>query len=477
MEDVAISCSDLKRKGIKDGQQSRLIISKQNIDVRVVKCWYQLEGQGLWVRKFRKKVLIPELLLHDDNLIQLNGAAQTNVIRPVGFKDSDWLLPFTVPAHEYKQIWITCYIPPDTSPGLYHGNILVLSPKSSVSAMLDLTVEVLPFTLDPPMLDYAIYYRGKLTKVKNPFYLGKSYKWEYKTPEQMKTELQDILAHGFKYATIYQFIYGNGKYNFDMLDAVLRIREEVGVANSPFFFVGINVEKWVKPDMAETNKELDLLFDFLRKKNIADIYIYGLDEAKGKRLQSQRPIYELIHQKGGKIFVACSQGYFDIAGDLIDLPIYYEWPPRDLVETVHKKGSKIWIYHYPQGGFEDPVLYRHNYGFKLWQAGADGVCLYPYQDVFGDLWNEFDNKDYKNEMMTYPTENGVIPTIQWEGMREGIDDVRYLTTLLNELKNHHLNERDKTVKWLKEIDLAQEQPGNLRRKIIGKIIDLRKVNK
>ena len=33
--------------------------------------------------------------------------------------------------------------------------------------------------------------------------------------------------------------------------------------------------------------------------------------------------------------------------------------------------------------------------------------------------------------MAYPTVNGVIPTIQWEGYREGYDDLRYLATLAN----------------------------------------------
>jgi hypothetical protein len=32
-------------------------------------------------------------------------------------------------------------------------------------------------------------------------------------------------------------------------------------------------------------------------------------------------------------------------------------------------------------------------------------------------------------MTTYPARDGVIPTLQWEGLREGIIDLRYLTTL------------------------------------------------
>lgn len=32
-------------------------------------------------------------------------------------------------------------------------------------------------------------------------------------------------------------------------------------------------------------------------------------------------------------------------------------------------------------------------------------------------------------MLTYPTRNGPIPTIQWQAAREGRDDMRYLATL------------------------------------------------
>ena len=46
-------------------------------------------------------------------------------------------------------------------------------------------------------------------------------------------------------------------------------------------------------------------------------------------------------------------------------------------------------------------------------------------------------------MTTYPAADGAIPTMQWEQFREGIDDVRYLTTLyakLDEIRATHPNE-------------------------------------
>ena len=37
---------------------------------------------------------------------------------------------------------------------------------------------------------------------------------------------------------------------------------------------------------------------------------------------------------------------------------------------------------------------------------------------------------YRDHVFAYPTSNGVIDTIQWEGWREGVDDTRYVATLI-----------------------------------------------
>jgi hypothetical protein len=36
--------------------------------------------------------------------------------------------------------------------------------------------------------------------------------------------------------------------------------------------------------------------------------------------------------------------------------------------------------------------------------------------------------------MAYATSNGVVDTLQWEGRREAVDDLRYLSTLLEKIE-------------------------------------------
>ena len=39
------------------------------------------------------------------------------------------------------------------------------------------------------------------------------------------------------------------------------------------------------------------------------------------------------------------------------------------------------------------------------------------------------NKKARAYLVTYPSKEGPVPTLQWEALREGVDDVRYLTAL------------------------------------------------
>ena len=54
---------------------------------------------------------------------------------------------------------------------------------------------------------------------------------------------------------------------------------------------------------------------------------------------------------------------------------------------------------------------------------------YAYQHCFGSCWNDTDHPTYRDHNLTYPTVNGSIPTLAWEGLREGVDDVRYVEAL------------------------------------------------
>lgn len=164
---------------------------------------------------------------------------------------------------------------------------------------------------------------------------------------------------------------------------------------------------------------------------MSEVYFYGIDEALGDRLISQRAAWEAVREAGGKIFVSGYRGTnFETMGDIQDLIILSGPPSGKEAMDWHSAGRKIWCYDNPQGGIEDPELYRRNYGLLLWQMDYDGASTFPYHGSYGNTWNDFDGV-LRDQNFVYPTVDGVIDTIAWEGYREGIDDVRYLTTLLS----------------------------------------------
>jgi hypothetical protein len=92
---------------------------------------------------------------------------------------------------------------------------------------------------------------------------------------------------------------------------------------------------------------------------------------------------------------------------------------------------------------EKPLVHRVLAGAYLWRSGAAGIAPYCYQHLpiapnspFDDFdeWEPgfqvgAERRPFKDHMTTYPAHGGVIPTLQWKGLSDGITDLRYLTTL------------------------------------------------
>lgn len=139
LKNVMIEVSDLKAN-IKDknGNIKTAIIPKENIDIRVVKCWYQA---GVEIDDVNHKTLTPELLLHDDDLVRVDYERQVNIIKNFdSIEDAETLKPFTIPKRQNKQIWFTVYIPIETLAGIYYGTVKVFTPDLQQKIKIKLVV-------------------------------------------------------------------------------------------------------------------------------------------------------------------------------------------------------------------------------------------------------------------------------------------------------------------------------------------------
>jgi hypothetical protein len=451
---IAIDVNDLS-----DAQGN--LIPASAIDVRLVKVWYQGSTNPDWMWYITPdKVLTPELLLKDDTLVRVDYDTQTNYLKgtindveqaidisspsaafpsDAQFQDASALLPFSLKANENKQIWITVRVPSTTPAGKYSGNVTISAP-SEAPVVMNLNVRVLPFDLEPAPVEYGLYY----TSIYWPTRDNDTKEAEYKTLAGMLADLQNMKDHGVLYPTLYQQDDG-------YVDAVLGVMDSAGLPKDKVYILGSWSGHNAYIGNGSTPEELAAITatvmnwrSITESHGYTTTYFYGIDEGKGDELLAQRPAWQTVHNNGGKMWVSCTIGAADAVGDLLDAPVLYG--ARSATEIAaeiakfHGHGQHVLTYGNPQAGIENPVVYRKNYGFALWNAGYDGAMDFAYQFKEGaSIWNDYDATPfdgvhtYRDHVFAYPTSNGIVDTVQWEGWREGVDDTRYLATLVKKM--------------------------------------------
>jgi hypothetical protein len=442
-------------------------IPSSAIDVRLIKVWYQAAPEinefsiyGSVEYKTAGYYLTPELLLKDDSLVSADYVNKVNTLKvtinnieqyfnisdpdpqatlppAAQVRDATTLQPFSLKETENKQVWITVRVPSDTPTGIYAGKFTLRIP-SETPVTMNFRVIVLPFGLEPAPIDYGLYYQSDYVTGDVGFSTTD------RTPASVLIELQDMKDHGVLYPTFYQ--HSNDVEN---IDSYLTLRDTVGFPKDKIYTNGgcssvcpswTGIGNASDPSgLATIANKVVTIRNLTGSHGYADTYFYGIDEAKGDELLSQRLAWETVHASGGKIW-ASGHGYELIKMvDILDAAIKaYELVPAEAAEW-HRNGKWILSYANPQSGVENPEIYRKNYGAALWNAGYDGAMDFAYQIRFGgSIWNDYDDPGwvtdgityhYRDHVFAYPTSNGVIDTIQWEGWREGVDDTRYVATL------------------------------------------------
>lgn len=451
MTGVTLTATDLH------SVSSSAVIPFKHVDLKIVKPWFQSYYAWNEIGKsdpadFRQ-TLVPELLLKDDALVSVDVSAERNfVMLDHGYEwinqkkmaaseqvfptmqefpvtDAKTLQPFALPRRTNKQVWATIFVPPGTPPGEYSGDIEVRS-NGALQGTIKVNLKVHSFELAESKIFHSIYYRAVLDDARAR--VGS----EYRNTQQMREELQNLINHGVRNPTMYQPFSSQG-----LLREALQLRQDLGMNNEPLYYLGLQTTTSFLGHDAE--KQLRTVFSRIngiaRDHGFTSVYVYGKDEAKGAELVAQRRLWDIVHDLGGKVFVAGYTDSFELVGDSLDFLVHAHQPSVQEATKWRGSGHKIFNYANPQTGPENPFLFRLNYGIVLWANGYDGAMPYAYQHCFGSCWNDMDHSKYRDHAFTYPTADGVIDTLAWEGFREATDDVRYLTTLEKLLSNGSSN--------------------------------------
>ena len=463
LRSLIISAGDLKYQNSS--------IPSANVDIKIVKVWHRAgkawESTGM-DRSMR--FLSPELLVNDDGLVKTDfenkedflkvsfpeGARYLSMMNEKGFpgipnfptvkefpvKDSPTMLPFDVPGNTNKQIWITVKVPAEAPPGEYQGK-LVITHAAGPPRNLDLRVQVLPIHLAPPAVMYSIYNELSL----DPSGAGRvAARWQ--NEQQYRASIENLVAHGVTNPLMTQALFGQASEkehdHVVLFSRALAIRQAAGIRSPIMYYtvgdLGYETERLDdEKQVAAWIGRIRRAMAFLKARGIDELYLYGSDEAGGeiegwRELQALREPYRMMKEAGAKVFAATHPGAFDLIGDIQDMTVYPGYPNPQEARTWHNGGRVIFSYANPQAGVTNPEVYRRNFGLLIWKNGFDGAMPFTYQCPFGNIWNDYDSPDHRNHGLTYPTVDGVIDTVPWEGFREAVDDVRYVTTLLQEIE-------------------------------------------
>ncbi|MBN1545802.1 MAG: hypothetical protein JW902_04000 [Syntrophaceae bacterium] len=315
LERVDIEVTPLRRDS---GNES---VCPENIDLRLVKCWYQ-SGRNVFKGNSSGKVLVPELLLHDDDLVRVNHEQQLNLVRNYEMlEDALTLKPFSVDKKSNQQVWIDIFIPPGTLPGRYSGvvtfNILVSGTGHKERVRLDIDVAG-PCNHTLP-IEYALFYLGWLNSSN---VLGA----RSKTEEQMFAEFLDMREHGLTNVALdHDYVVRSlPSWDFKKFDRVLRIFRKAGFTTNRLLYIDWRT-RGIQSERAYREK-LTSLVRLARKYGFSEVFVYNKDEARYEELIKGVSSFHVAKELGCKNFVACRRTDALLLDGLLDVALL----PRDM---------------------------------------------------------------------------------------------------------------------------------------------------
>jgi len=392
------------------------VLPKSSVDIHVVKVWEQ--GGAGPLRDPDTAAAVPELLVKDDR-VPLSGPAPEARLTGPAVCD--------IPADTSKQFWLSVSVPRNTPPGPYIGSIVVSGRGLPAPVTVHMTLTVLPLRLLSPAKQYGVDLRSRLDAppAELPSANGKHLVTDYVTKDVLDSQLADIDAHGFTIASLYD--------SPDTLWDAMTEYKNYGLGTAYNLYKG-------EGDPQAVEKE--------RTGHSDPVLTYYADpEPNAAASARMAPLTKLGIPNATYI---PRQDDFTALGQSADIVVYNrdsEYPQK-LLRTNGQRLSMTRDWWYWPASNEDPKTNRVDSGILLWKSNLYGAFLPDYQTAFGaDPYDETSagaspsKIAFRPLMLTYPVKGGVLDTLQWEACREGVTDVRYLTTMyaaLRECKDAHI---------------------------------------
>lgn len=496
------------------------VIPASALDIKVVKCWYQASWNSYFNNS--NQILVPDLLLNDENLVNVDEIKRKNYLRinyPDGNKYCDvnftgtfeTVKPFNYalePVYDAKQFnsahlvpgrgtqfWLTLHVPKDAKPGLYNGSIKTVCDGVDTGS-ITLTVRVFPFELPVAKTSYDLskeYITYIIGEMGYNHYITLSK--DLKEAERFaRLDYKNLLDHNLR--QIGGISLGESRAAEEIFVKDLQIRKEMGVpleifigggAADDFGYYHENVSKG-NPTPEDTQKSLesfkkrvDRTMDLFKKHGDPNgvVFFYGIDEATGAGSMRYMSIYrDYIYSKGGKVLSSGWGNNYMFMPSAETMHAEAAIIDKEIADRWHAIKGRLISYAGPFAGPDNPDLMRRSHGMKMYRANYDGFFMLSYVEGLHS-WNERVRGKYRNFSMAYPTKSGPVNSIAFEGLREGLDDIRY-ATLMRQLAEECFASKDlqaiyaakKAIAWFELTDPATINLDLLRLEMADQIVQM-----
>ena len=475
-----------------------------SIDLRVVKCWYQdANGWFAATRAPGEAVLVPELLLHDDTLVQVDTTTQENLVRTspagaapayrrikaapdggttpaqAGFAaadDAQSLQPLPIVAEETRQFLLTLDVPAEARPGRYHGTLAVAADGKALGHF-ELNLRVIDHQLPAaysrftgrPSLDGTKVFSGSSPAVVTTD--PERYMTVCNLPPEKLTpaSVAFLAAAGIDYPVLPPSRLADVKTLCGGRTPDALWVAEPGALTS-------SVANITAPDAAVAIAKAALA------TGVKDVRVFLRSHGSGAGLEAGLKTLEAVDDTGARAWLFADDETYSAASAFVRAPMRRGLPPEfsgrrekppagdpygndeysdtRQAERWHALGVPYYLCVTLPAGIEDPSLWRRHLGVECYYLGYDGFIL-PDPIEPGDPWNDWVSEGHRSRTLVYPTQSGFVPTLAWAGVREGVTDARYLSSvrrLADAVRNAGLSnplldiEGRKASMWLEWLD-------------------------
>jgi hypothetical protein len=346
-----------------------------------------------------------------------------------------------IPAEETGQFWITTHVPRQAKPGKYEATLKVTSGNGTVSEF-PVLLTVLPFDLDEPTANLSMCFLIQNYPEMHPQNLdlymadmkshGLNTAWMWPMGEIEITDKKLSVDFSKRSTTSYEGLnyfahsaeemmaaYGKAGFKrnwiYGSMDSLMHLLEGKGLAK-------VEDPASSLPYMEQYTGEL---IKFAKEKNLPSFTLLLKDEPgfQPERLPSMKKLYEGMHKAfpDQPLMLDCGPWAGE---DKLLAPyvrdIYFTSPTREKEKFC--RDAKILFGNYNSGsGGKNPLIDRFCYGVWPVKAGLEAVSNWVY------TW-KMDPKGPDGNCYVFPAADGPIPSLAWEGVRQGVDDQRYLLT-------------------------------------------------